>query len=246
MQWFNEVVVYMDKKKTYSRKEIIQCLKMIRPDLSKNTYQWAINSMIQNKSLMKQGYDSYTLSSDYEKKEYIPDYSDASKKLIDIIAKSFPNVRFTVFETVLMNDFLNHLIAQNTIFIQIEKNSSIFVFRFLQEQGYQNVLYKPGKKDIDLYWSKDCIIITDMISEAPIRSSSNHEIMLEKMLVDMAADKLISSTFNKAELPDVIENARARYYLDKIRMLRYASRRNRKDEINSYLERGVTEYIIKG
>ena len=128
MQWFNEVVVYMDKKKTYSRKEIIQCLKMIRPDLSKNTYQWAINSMIQNKSLMKQGYDSYTLSSDYEKKEYIPDYSDASKKLIEIIAKSFPYVRFTVFETVLMNDFLNHLIAQNTIFIQIEKNSSIFVF----------------------------------------------------------------------------------------------------------------------
>lgn len=38
-----------------------------------------------------------------------------------------------------------------------------------------------------------------MISEAPIRKDNPHMITLEKMLVDIYADKLISSTFNKAE-----------------------------------------------
>ena len=127
----------------------------------------------------------------------------------------------------MMNDFLNHLIAQNTVFIQAEKESSIYIFRFLQGKGYQNVMYKPGENDFDLYWSRDEIVVTDIISEAPLRIDEPHKIMLEKKLVDMIADKLISTTYNKAEFPDVIEQVQSRYYLDKVRLLRYARRRNR-------------------
>ena len=75
-----------------------------------------------------------------------------------------------------------------------------------------------------------------MISEAPIRSDKPHSIMLEKMLVDILADKLISITFSKAELPDIYEQAQSRYRLDKVRMLRYARRRNRQDVLLKYLE----------
>ena len=136
----------------------------------------------------------------------------------------------------LMNEFLNHLIVQNSVFLQVEKESSIYILRFLQEQGIQNVLYKPGQNEFNLYWSKGCIIVTDMISEAPIRSDKPHSIMLEKMIVDILADKLISITFSKAELPDIYEQAQSRYRLDKVRMLRYARRRNRQDILLKYLE----------
>ena len=57
-------------------------------------------------------------------------------KLIVQISNKYPLARFTVFETALMNDFLNHLVAQNTVFIQVEKGISVFVFRFLREGGY--------------------------------------------------------------------------------------------------------------
>ena len=122
------------------------------------------------------------------------------------------------------------------VFLQVEKESSIYIFRFLQEQGIQNVLYKPSQNEFNLYWSKGCIIVTDMISEAPIRSDKPHSILLEKMLVDILADKLISITFSKAELPDIYEQAQSRYRLDKVRMLRYARRRNRQDVLLKYLE----------
>ena len=75
-----------------------------------------------------------------------------------------------------------------------------------------------------------------MISEAPTRADKPHYIMLEKMIVDMSADKLIATTFSKAELPDVYEQAQRRYLLDKVRMLRYSRRRNRQDIVLKYLE----------
>ncbi len=65
--------------------------------------------------------------------------------------------------------------------------------------------------------------------------------MLEKMLVDMSADKLIATAFSKAELPDVYEQAQSRYLLDKVRMLRYARRRNRQDVLLKYLEGSKVE-----
>ena len=86
----------------------------------------------------------------------MPIYSDTAEGLIRLISEKYPYVQFTAFETVLMNEFLNHLIAQNTVFIQVEKESGIYVFRFLQEQGIQNVMYKSGKKNFNLYWSKEC------------------------------------------------------------------------------------------
>ncbi len=125
----------------------------------------------------------------------------------------------------------------------MEKESCIFVFRFLQEYGYKNIMYKPRKKEFDLYWSRDCIIITDMISEAPLRSDKPHVISLEKMLVDMTADKMISGTYSKAEYPDIIEQSQSRYFLDRVRMLRYARRRNRVDVILKYLDGGVEEDV---
>ncbi len=241
MQWYEEVLERIDDKKTYCHKELIDELRMLKADLSDSTYHWAISRLVRDGALTRRGYDSYSLTSNHPKDKYVPVYSDTAEGLIRLISEKYAYVQFTVFETVLMNEFLNHLVAQNTVFIQVEKESSIYIFRFLQEQGIQNVMYKPGKKDFNLYWLKDCVIVTDMISEAPIRADKPHFIMLEKMLVDMSADKLIATTFSKAELPDVYEQAQSRYLLDKVRMLRYARRRNRQDVLLKYLEGSKVE-----
>ena len=241
MQWYEEVLDHIDDKKIYCHKELMDELRKLKTDLSDSTYHWAISGLVRDGAITKLGYDSYALSLGLPKNEYVPVYSDTAEELIGLISEKYPYVQFTVFETVLMNEFLNHLIAQNTVFIQVEKDSSIFVFRFLQERGIQNAMYKPGKDDYNLYWSKDCVIVTDMISEAPIRVDKPHVIMLEKMLVDMLADKLIATTFSKAELPNVVEQAQSQYLLDKVRMLRYARRRNRQDVLLRYLEGGKME-----
>ena len=236
MLWYNELIDRMSKEKTYCHAELINELKELKPDYADSTYNWAITGLIKNGTLMRQGYDAYTLPPTVCKKEYTPDYSDLAAELIQAIPEKYPYVSFTVLETVLMNEFLNHLIAQNTVFIQVEKESSAYIFRFLQEYGFNNVMYRPDKKDFNLYWSKDCIIVTDMISESPLRTGVPHSIMLEKMLVDVLADKLIASTYSNAEFPDMMKRAQEQYFLDKVRMLRYARRRNREEILKGYFE----------
>ena len=236
MQWYEGIIEKLEFSRTYSHKELLGLLKRIKPNLADTTYHWSISCLIRDGKIFRRGYDAYSLSLGEELREYQPFYSDETKNLINLIANRYPHVSFTVFETVLMNDFLNHLIAQNTIFVQVEKESSIYVFRYLQDEGYDNVLYKPRQDDMTLYWSKGCIIVTDMVSEAPLRAVEPHVITLEKMLVDMLADKLILASYSKAEYTDVIEQAESRFFLDKKRMLRYAKRRNRYKEICNYLE----------
>ena len=241
MQWYEGVCDNIGDKKIYCRRELTDELKMLKADLSGNSYKWVINKLIYEGVLIRQGYDSYIVASDASKGKYVPNHSDTADELINMISENYPNVKFTLFETALMNEFLRHLIAQNTIFVQAEKESSIYIFRFLQEQGYKNVMYKPSLREFNLYWERDCIVVTDLISEAPLRKDKPHSIMLEKMLVDMLADKLIESTYSKAEYPDVIADARSRYAIDKVRMLRYARRRNRYDAIMEYFEGSKVE-----
>ena len=110
------------------------------------------------------------------------------------------------------------------------------IFRFLQELGYEHLLYKPNKADYALYWKKDCIVVTDMISEAPLSASAPHEICLEKMLVDMYCDKLISSAYSKSEYPEVLKQAMETYHIESTNMMRYARRRGRENEMKKILE----------
>lgn len=83
---------------------------------------------------------------------------------------------------------------------------------------------------------KDCIVVTDMISEAPLSASAPHEICLEKMLVDMYCDKLISSAYSKSEYPEVLKQAMETYHIEPSKMMRYARRRGREDEMKEILE----------
>ena len=235
MQWYEKLIDNLDNKESYSHKELVDELRELKPDLTNNAYHWALSGLVREGKLIRRGYDTYCPPDGKLRIEYQPNYSEASLNISEEIQKKYPYVQFTVFETILMNEFLNHLIANNTIFIQAEKECGIFIFRFLQESGYRNLMYKPDARDFNLYWTKDCIVITDLISEAPMRANIPYKILLEKMLVDILADKRIASAFSKAELPDIYEQAKSKYNIDKVRMYRYARRRNREDELKKYM-----------
>lgn len=239
MPWYDNTVKSLEAGKTYTRNALMAQLRKDNPSLSRNSFQWAIGGMLKSGKIVRGGFDKYTLSGDNERPRYVPTYSETAGTLIEKVSQKFPYIQFTVFESLLMNEFLNHLIAQNTIFIQVEKEASVFVFRHLQEEGYQNLMYKPSTKQFSLYWAKDSVIVTDIISEAPKEQGSPHAICLEKMLVDMYCDKLISKLYGKAEFNSIVGQALSRYLVEKTKLLRYARRRNKGTEMTEILEANV-------
>ena len=236
MQWYEATSKKLEAGRRYSHQELIKLLKSDYPHMRETSCHWAVCGMLKNGDITKIARNVYVVQNEREKPVYRPAYSDLATKLTVQISDKYPSVHFTVFETALMNDFLNHLVAQNTVFVQAEKDISIFIFRFLQELGYAHLLYKPNKADYALYWEKDCIVVTDMISEAPLSASAPHEICLEKMLVDMYCDKLISSAYSKSEYPEVLKQAMEAYHIESTKMMRYARRRGKEDEIKKVQE----------
>lgn len=99
------------------------------------------------------------------------------------------------------------------------------------------MLYKPKKTDYTLYLKTDCIVVTDIFSEAPVYASAPHEISLEKMLVDMYCDILISIAYSKSEYPQALMQAMEAYHIEPSKMMRYARRPGRADEIMHILEK---------
>ena len=241
MQWFDGVPDRMAEGQSYTHGTIVGWLKQVRPNLSSGGYHWAIDQLIRQGAIVRKGYDEYCKAHGTDRTVYSPAYSENAIHIMEKISAKFPYVTFTVFETSLLNRFLNHLIGNNIIFLQVEKESSIYIFRYLQEEGCPNLLYKPGVEELYLYWASGMVIITDLISEAPLRKDQPHAITLEKMLVDICADKLIASTFSKAELPDVFDQALESYAIDRTRMMRYARRRNKAMDINRYLQEAGTD-----
>ena len=236
MSWYSKTIQSLEAGKNYSRSDLIALLQKENPSLSKNSFHWAIGGMLRSGELIRSGYNSFCRTDNSLKPIYLPAYSEGSIQLIEKVKQAYPYVQFTVFETALLNEFLNHLVAQNTVFLQVEKDAAMFVFRFLQEDNNQNVLYKPTKKEFSLYWEKEGIVITELISEAPVLDSCPHYVCLEKLLVDLYCDKLLKTTYSKAEYKEVVEQAVRRYTIDKAKMIRYARRRNKGAEMKTYLD----------
>lgn len=82
-------------------------------------------------------------------------------------------------------------------------------------------MYKPEKKELQ---------------------DNPHKITIEKMLVDIIAEKSISATFSPSEIQFVYENVIRNYQVDRRKMNRYAGRRGKVSQIKIYA--GGTSLVL--
>lgn len=223
------------KNDVYSRKELYILFQKDNKNISYNSFKWIIANLISQNIIKKIDYNKYCCC-ELERKIYKPIYSKQALEIMNLLESTYPLVDFCVFESVLLNEFLNHQIANNTIIVQVEKEVSAFAFDLLQEKYNKTVLYKPSKKELEKYWCKDCIIVVNKISEAPQNKTNKHYITLEKLIVDIFAEMTIKNLFSESEYPFIMENITDRYYINKNKALRYARRRNNIDKIKNYMK----------
>ena len=79
-------------------------------------------------------------------------------------------------------------------------------------------------------------MILDLISRSPLSKENRHDVVIEKMLVDIVAEKCIASVFFRSELSDIYDIAFESFYVEKKKLIAYAKRRSKADVIMKYLE----------
>ncbi|HCJ94117.1 MAG TPA: hypothetical protein DHV69_02565, partial [Sphaerochaeta sp.] len=88
-----------------------------------------------------------------------------------------------------LNEFFNHQLAHNQIFLEVEKDGCDFVFSSLVEKFPGRVLLRPKAQEIVQCGTDDGIIIDRLVTEAPKSNGEPYHVPLEKLIVDLFANK---------------------------------------------------------
>lgn len=186
------------------------------------------------------GYKKYSIRN--SRTDYVPDLNEFIQKVYTLIKLKKPFLKCCVWRTSALNEFTRHQTGRFWVMVEVEREGLEAVFDVLID-NFENVFLKPTDKEIDLYlaYQSEAIVIIPLISEAPTQEINQIEtITIEKLLVDiLSEEKLYQSA--QSERSRIIFEANSKYTINMNKLLRYASRRRKKE----FIEQKIKEVLAK-
>jgi hypothetical protein len=224
--------------RTYTSEELFDIMREQEQNISRASFYRRLKQSVADRELIPVMRGKYQVAN---KQVYSYELSDKAKDIKQKIELQFPAVEFAIFESLQLNEFINHQIARNTIFVQVDKDALPFVFDSLKESILGGVLLNPSVQLFNQYWREDIIVLTRLLTEAPIK---DNYCKLEKILVDLFCDNVQRELFSQSELPNLLENAFDKYQIDLSCFTRYAKRRGAYEKIITFIN-GNTHIELK-
>jgi len=223
-------------KKSFTRKELFDVLSDNGFLVSDASFRYKLQKFINSGYIVNVGHNAYCVVKENNIRQYRHDYSEQAKNIAVIISEKYPNIKFSIFELVQLNEFINHLLAHNVIFVSVESNFGDFVFDALKKIYPGRILIYPTPDTFHQYWYSDMIVIRKLVTEAPSNKKCPWSVRLEKILVDIIADPIITNSISASEYPGIYTDAFQKYVLNECCLFRYAKRRGVKSEILRLIE----------
>lgn len=201
---------------------------------SRNTFLADFQLLLKKNLVQRVGRNAYCAASQ-SKSTYSHNYSDLSIAVANRIKEAHPFLDFTIFETVQLNEFINHQIGRNTLFVNTNLSTADYVFDTLQEVYPGQVLLHPSLEIYHQYRQENTIVLSNLISEAPLLKTDTWKVSVEKLLVDLIADPILIDSIYEQELPAIFEGFFEKYLVDESKLFRYAKRRHAYDKIVNFI-----------
>jgi len=200
------------------------------PSIPQTTVNWRIHHLVQSGVIQRVGRGVYRLG---KSNPFQMDLSPQIKKTARTIKKEFPYTNFCVWELATVNLFSHNLINFNLFFIDIEREAVDSVYYKLKEKHKNVVNIRKTYDDISDLAGNVCI--RPLVSHAPTQIQSQISVAsLEKILVDLATDKEFFP-FQGNEILTIYENAIEKYTINESSMLRYASRKEKRENVTKII-----------
>lgn len=222
----NKIIVTDDLYRFYQSEE---------PEIKKSTVNWRIYKLVRNEILQRIGRGKFVIGKSIH---YLPEISNKEIKINSVIKKDFPFIKYCIWNSSLLSEFLQHQLAFRFIVIEVEKEALESVFYSLKE-SFNSTFKKPAKAMLEEYiiTRQNSIIVNPFVSEAPIQNIKNFPTLsLEKLLVDLYCDKNLFYFLQGYELVNIYKNAFDKYTINKSKLLRYADRRRKKIQIDEFIK----------
>lgn len=233
---------------SFSREELYSFFRYFEPNLKEGTLGWRIYDLKEKNILRSVRRGWYAIS---YKPKYKPELSPELIKLSKVIIEHFQDLKYCVWETSWLNEFLQHQSSKLIIIIEIEKGFEQDLYFHLKDNFRHELYLNPHEKEIDLYIteSRKPVVIKKLITRSPISKQTVNKYkvafpQLEKILVDLFSDEKLFYFYQGSEMTYLFENAIKRYSINYTRLFSYAKRRDREEELKTFLNNNLKHVIM--
>ena len=229
-----------------TRQHIVHAARLVEPSFKETQLRQLLGALHTSNLIVRVGRNQYRKADDSPRKPvYTGVYSKTAQVVIEYMETTFPLLEYRVWELSWLNEFFNHLVARNRVFLEVEHEGCDFVFSALFEKFPGKVLLRPEVQEILRYGTDDGIIIDRLVTEAPKSAGERYQVPLEKLVVDLFANKKLM--LSKGDYPSAIETMFSKYRIDQVALFRYARRRNKAKVLFNFLRVKTTiELLVEG
>lgn len=226
---------FLENKTTFSRVELLETIQENGKTISEASFKLELQKMLKEGTIVRVGRNKYCVAKDGVG-TYGYEYSDDAKAVAGILKEKFPYLNYTIMDLVQLNEFVNHQLAHNVIYVSVEEDLGDFVFDVLKEKYPGKVLINPTPEIYHQYWYDGMIVVGKLVSEAPMGQKEKWNTRIEKLLVDVMTNSILLSSVSETELTNIYEEAFAKYAIDESCMFRYAKRRGAEKKIREFIK----------
>ena len=208
--------------------------------INATTVNWRIYNLVQDGVISRVSRGEFTLGFG---KSYFPTPSSKQILIYRKLKTEFPFLSICIWNTSVINEFMLHQPGRFYNLIEVEKEGMESLFYFLKEKNMP-VYLNPNPELISRYLSdeKDPWIVKLLVTESPTQEVSGiNTATLEKILVDIFCDAVLFDAQQGSEMDQIFKEAFEKYAISESKMLRYASRRRKKQELKIYLNQ-ISKY----
>ena len=241
----NQILDYaMKKDGLIKRRDLIKTLCSGTNGVSVKSLVVILSRMLTDRMITRVSYGTYRVLDEKRRFIYTPD--ETEHNLSRHIKEHYPFVDYCIWSSSVLTPLMQHVPASRIILVDVERVAMESVFQSLQGLGLDMpILFNPTRLECMRYITNDItIIVRLLVKEAPATEIDGcHLPTIEKMLVDAVSDYELSFMQGN-EIYTIYANAFSSYFINIHRLLRYASRRNRKDKVERILKN--IEYDTSG
>lgn len=228
--------IALNQNGLFTRKDILNTIRPEDTKVSEGSLAVLLSRMLANDKITRVSHGIYRLN-EHVKHDFSYSPNGFMQVLNKQIRTNFPFIDYCLWQPSVFGTFMQHVPAVRMTLIDVKREAMESVFMSLQgTETKLSIHLNPSQKDIDRYiTNNEVIIVRPLVKEAPLNMVDNCPVpTLEKMLVDAIADKELQYLQGN-ELYTIYTNALTDYNIKKARLLRYASRRNRKSKVEQIL-----------
>ena len=224
----------LENQAIFSRHDYISAMSQ-KYNMTDSQIAYDLQKRLDSGIVIHVGWDKYAVPK--RKGLYRYSYSKQSEDIAARLSQEFYNLNFQIFELIQLNEFMNHQLAHNTVFVSVENELQDFVFDSLKSIYPGHVMLRPSLEEYYRYVQDDEIVIGRLPTETPKGHARSWESRIEKILVDVLTDKLISRIVPENEKDAIVTGIFESYLLDEKAIMHYARRKGAYEKIVGMLEK---------